>query len=415
MVGSVGLTDAKIKGLKVPASGQAEYADSLVPGLRVRIGSSGVRTFILRKRIGGRVRNMTIDRYHERRFTLADARKKARSLISDIEAGADPAAGRSRRRRGHETVGTVRALFQDYRAAKASLRSIREVERIFDKYVLPELGGRLADSITRADVTRLVDGIAARTMARAVAAQLSAFYSWAMPRLDRLEANPCRDAGKPPKPPSRDRVLSEAELRALWKAAAAEPAPFGPGIRLLLLTLQRRDEVFSAHRAEFDLEAKLWTIPADRAKNGIAHLVPLAPAAVAELEHLLAKAGDGKLFPARGKKASAAGQTASGFSRAWERIRGAVEQELKGPVERFTIHDLRRTGATGMQRLGIRLEVTEAVLNHISGTRAGIVGIYQRHQFTEEKRHALNAWEAELGRIVAPKRAANVVPLKGRG
>jgi integrase len=404
----LGLTDAKIKGLKPPATGQAEHPDALVPGLRVRIGSSGVKTFILRKRIAGRVRNLTLDRYHERRFTLADARKRARAIISDIEAGADPAAGRVGRRRGQETVGTVHALFQDYRVAKARLRSIREVERIFEKYVLPEFGGRLADSITRADVTRLIDGIAASTMARAVAAQLSAFYSWAMPRLERLGANPCRDSWKPAKPPSRDRVLSDAELRAVWKAMKVEPAPFGPAFRLLLITLQRRDEVFSADRAEFDLKAKVWTIPATRAKNGVAHIVPLAPAVVGELKALLATAGDGKLFPARGNAENAS----SGISKAWERIRAAVGKELKRPVERFTIHDLRRTGATGLQRLGIRLEVTEAVLNHVSGSRAGIVGIYQRHHFTEEKRHALNAWAVELERIVASESSANVVPIR---
>src|SRR4051812_33062197 len=197
MVGIVGLTDAKIKGLRTPPTGQVEYPDTLVPGLRLRVGSSGAKTFILRKRVGGRARNLTIERYHERRFTLADARKKTRSLISDIEAGAEPAPSRNRRRTG-EAAGTEKALFDEYRVAKNGLRSIAEVRRIFEKYVIPEIGGRLADSVTRADITRLIDGVSARTMARAVAAQLSAFYSWAMPRLDRLDSNPCRDAWKPP-------------------------------------------------------------------------------------------------------------------------------------------------------------------------------------------------------------------------
>src|SRR6476620_9263582 len=237
MVAQVGLTDAKIKALKAPSGGQVEYPDALVPGLRLRVGSSGAKTFILRKRVGGRARNLTLDRYHERRFTLADARKKARALISDIEAGEDPQPSRQRGRKG-QTSGTVKALFEDYKIAKSGLRSIAEVKRIFEKYVIPEIGGRLADSVTRADITRLIDGIAAPTMARAVGAQLSAFYSWAMPRLERLESNPCRDAWKPPKPPSRDRVLSDEEVRALWNASLRELVPFGPGIRLLLLTLQ---------------------------------------------------------------------------------------------------------------------------------------------------------------------------------
>lgn len=395
MVAVTGLTDAKIKALKAPESGQVEYPDALVPGLRIRVGSSGAKTFILRKRIGGRARNLTLDRYHERRFTLADARKKARALISDIEAGAQPQP-RGKGRRAGEATYTVQALFDEYKRAKAHLRSLPEVKRIFEKYVLPEIGGRLADSITRADVTRLIDGISARTMARAVGAQLSAFYSWAMPRLDRLESNPCRDAWKPPKPPSRDRVLTDEEIRAVWKASLDEPVPFGPGIRLLLLTLQRRDEVFSADVVEFDLEKAIWTIPGARAKNGVVHIVPLSSAAIAEIKPLVGERKEGKLFPARGH----AEHAPSGFSRSWARIREAVEMGLRRPAERFTMHDLRRTGATGLQRLGVRLEVTEAVLNHVSGSRGGIVGVYQRHHFTDEKRHALEAWAAELSVIV---------------
>src|SRR3954452_12021038 len=125
MVAAVGLTDAKIRALKYPPEGQVEYPDTLVPGLRLRVGSSGAKTFILRKRVGGRARNLTLDRYHERRFTLADARKKARALISDIESGAEPQPSRRDRRSGH-TGGTVKALFEDYKVAKNGLRSISE-------------------------------------------------------------------------------------------------------------------------------------------------------------------------------------------------------------------------------------------------------------------------------------------------
>jgi integrase len=402
---AVGLTDAKIKTLKAPEHGQAEHPDSVVPGLRVRVGASGAKTFILRKRVAGRLRNMALGRYNETRFTLADARKKARSLLSDIEAGGDPTPTLRTRHQSRAGQGTIRALYDDYRRAKAHLRSHREVDRIFNRHILPALGDRLADTVTRGDVTRLVDGIEARSMARAVAAQLSSFYSWALPRLDRLPANPCRDAGKPPKARARDRVLTTDELRALWKVLESEPAPFGPAIRLLLLTLQRREEVFSADCSEFDLSSRVWTIPAQRAKNGVAHIVPLSDAAVVELETLLAGHAEGKLFPARGNPQNGP----SGISKAWARIRDGVQERLGRSLERFTIHDLRRTGATGLQRLGIRLEVTEAVLNHISGSRGGIVGVYQRHHFTDEKRFALNAWASDLQRIVHGESAVNRV------
>ena len=412
MAGTIGLTDAKIKGLTPPEKGQAEYPDKVVAGLRVRIGTSGAKTFIVRKRIGGRIANVTVGRFHDQRFTLADARKKARTLLNDIEGGGDPRT--ETRKKAGAGSGTVRALFDDYKKAKAGKRSISEIERIFDKYVLPEIGDRLADSLNRADITRLIDGVATGgskptpVMARAVAAQLSAFYSWAMPRLHRLEFNPCRDAGKPDRPKPRERVLTDAELKALWNVLDGEGIPWGPSVKLLILTGQRRDEVFSADRAEFDLKGKLWTIPGDRAKNGRAHLVPLSPAAVELLEAVPEIEGSDKLFPSRSNLENGA----SGFSKALARIIAAIEKEL-GPIERFTLHDLRRTLATGLQRLGVRLEVTEAVLNHVAGTRGGLVGVYQRHHFSDEKRHALEAWAAEVERIIAGADRDNVVAING--
>lgn len=415
MAGAVGLTDAKIKGMSAPKTGRIEVADKVVSGLRIRVGTSGTKTFIVRKRIGGRVANVTVGRFHDTRFTLTDARKKARTLLNDIEGGGDPRGG-TRKATG-AGVGTIRALFGDYKKAKAGKRSIGEIERIFERYVLPEIGDRLADSVTRADATRLIDGVATGgikptpVMARAVAAQLSAFYSWAMPRLHRLEVNPCRDAGKPDKPKPRERVLSNDEIKALWTVLEGEGWPWGPAVKLLILTGQRRDEVFSADRSEFDLEAKLWTIPGERAKNGKAHLVPLSTYATKLLAKVPVIDGSAKLFPSRADP----GRGASGFSRALTRIIANMAKDLAGEnqepstVEHFTLHDLRRTMATGLQRLGVRLEVTEAVLNHVAGTRGGLVGVYQRHDFLDEKRQALNAWSAEVARIVTSKDHGNLV------
>lgn len=405
------LTDAKLKGMRPPAAGQIEVSDAQVPGLRVRMGTSGVQTFILRKRVGGRIRNITVGRYQPPRFGLADARKKARSIISDIEQGKDPAATVATPRRAAPAALTIRTLWPQYKAAKAGLRSIAEVERVFERYVLPELGDRLADAVTRGDVTRFIDDIAERApvMARNVHAQLSSFYTWALPRLDRLPANPCRDAGRPPKPKSRDRVFSDAELRALWRVIEQQAEPWRASMKLLVLTGQRREEVFNADRAEFDLERALWVIPADKAKNGVEHLVPLSAAAVELLKAIPVDKESPKLFPAAGNPKTGP----SGISKAVKRARAGLEAAMGAPVAHWTLHDIRRTVATGMQRLGIRLEVTEAVLNHVSGSRGGIVGVYQRHNFLEEKRHALHAWAAEVERIVAGEGRGNVVALRG--
>lgn len=390
------LTDAKIRDIRRPEKGQIEVRDKTVPGLRVRIGVSGTKTFVLRKSVAGRYRNITLGRYCDR-FGLTEARKKARQLLSDIEFKADPVAALPAPRRRSHTNPTVRSLWPDYKAAKSDRRTIREIERVFDRHIIPVFGDRAADKITRSEITRFIDDIARTTpvMARNVLAQFSAFYTWALPRLDDLPANPCRDAGRPPAPKPRERVLSEREIGALSRVLDREKKPFGPAIKLLLLTGQRRNEVFDADRSEFDLEARLWTIPGVRAKNGATHLVPLSPAALAIVKDLLATEKSEKLLPARGNWDA----SPSGFSKAMARIRDALEAELKEPVQHWTLHDLRRTMATGLQRLGVRLEVTEAVLNHLSGSRAGIVGVYQRHNYFEEKRAALAAWAREVKRL----------------
>jgi len=394
--GSIALTDAKILALKPPASGQAEYPDSVVPGLRLRVGVSGTKTFMLRKRVAGKYRNITLGRYSER-MTLSDARKKARQILSDVEMNADPVKALPKPQRLTVSGHTVKALWPAYKKSKSHLRKAGEIERVFERHILPEFGDRAADGITRSEITRFIDEIAQRTpvMARNILAYFSAFYTWALPRLDRLPGNPCRDAGRPPKPKSRERVLSENEIGALCLVLDGEAQPFGPAIRLLLLTGQRRNEVFEANRAEFDLERAMWTITSDRAKNGAAHLVPLSAPALAIVKDLLASHKSDKLIPARGNWDAGP----SGFSKAMTRIRAALQTMMGEPVPHWTLHDLRRTLATGMQRLGVRLEVTEAVLNHLSGSRAGIVGVYQRHNYFDEKRDALNAWAKEVTRL----------------
>lgn len=371
----------------------------------MRVGVSGAKSFVLRKRVAGKYRNITLGRYSER-LLVADARKKARQILSDVEMKADPAACLPKPQRRSPAGQTISALWPAYKQAKAHLRRSGEIERVFKRHILPEFGDRAADGITRSEITRFIDGIALRTpvMARNILSYFSAFYSWALPRLDRLPGNPCRDAGRPPRPKPRERVLSELEIGALWHVLESEGEPFGRAIKLLLLTGQRRNEVFEAERSEFDLEKKLWTIPANRAKNGVAHLVPLPPQVLEIVKSLIGHDRGEKLIAARGN--CEAGP--SGFSKAMKRIRSELEVRVGQPVPHWTLHDLRRTMATGLQRLGVRLEVTEAVLNHLSGSRSGIVGVYQRHHYHDEKRVALTAWSKEVRKLArAPMQTKN--------
>lgn len=400
MSNPVTLTDAKIAGLKPPERGRVEIIDKVVPGLRVRIGASGIVSFIVRKRVGGSIKNVTLGRYGPR-FTLVDARKAARTALSDLTAGKKVVAVR------RDSL-TVKSLWAEYVQTKTGLRSHHEIIRTGEKHILPELGDRMADAVTRGEITRFIDGIRAPVMARLVHAQLSAFYTWAMPRLDKLESNPCRDAGRPAKPKARDRVLTDTELAALWRVVDAQAEPWRSAVQLIILTGQRKSEVFEARRNEFDLQAGVWTIPAERAKNDETHIVPLSAPAKAILEGISEVEGSKMLFPAGGNP----DKPASGIGKAVERMRVGLRAELGDEVQQWSLHDIRRTVATGLQRLGVRFEVTEAVLNHVSGSKGGVAGVYQRHNWADEKRTALDAWAKELERILKGSKADNVVSIK---
>ncbi len=197
----------------------------------------------------------------------------------------------------------------------------------------------------------------------------------------------------------------------MWNAAGADASPYSPLVKLLILTGQRLAEVGGMQWDELDLKNKLWTLPAERVKNGERHEVPLSDAAVEILTALpRIKTTKGFVFTTTRDAA------VSGFSLAKGRLDDAVKASLtKGarPPEHWVFHDLRRTMASGMARLGIQLPVIEKVLNHSSGSFRGIVGVYQRHSYADEKRQALDAWASFVQSTVSGKRPANVVSLRG--
>lgn len=262
-----------------------------------------------------------------------------------------------------------------------------------------------AESLDRAAIVRTLDDMARAgkmSIASRTAAYGRACYQWAIKR-GTLTANPFAALPAVGAKAKRERVLTDDELAAIWRAALGMVAPFGPITRLLILTGQRREEVAGMTWAELSDDLTTWTIAADRAKNGAPHRVPLAEPA-RKIVRALLHAGD-LVIP--GDKPPA---PFSGWSKAKARL------DARSDVTDWVLHDLRRTMATGLQRLGVRLEVIEAVLGHTSGSRAGIVGIYQRHDWANEKRAALDAWAAHVLSIVEGRQAAaaNVVPLAGR-
>ena len=219
-------------------------------------------------------------------------------------------------------------------------------------------------------------------MAARTAAYGKAAYGWGVKR-GALSVNPFSNLPVTPIV-KRERVLSDDELAAIW-GATASAGPFNGIVRLLILTGQRREEVAGMTWAELSGDFSAWTIPASRAKNGATHIVPLASPAQ-DLLRSVPRFGE-LVFPGL-----------RGPFNGWSKAKAALD--AKSGVTDWRLHDLRRMAATGLQRLGVRLEVTEQVLNHVSGSRAGIVGVYQRHDFASEKRAALEAWGSNVEAIV---------------
>lgn len=263
--------------------------------------------------------------------------------------------------------------------------------------------------IARRDVIELLDSTVDRgaaTMANRELAAVRRMFGWCVER-GILDASPCAGMRAPVPERSRDRLLSDDEIRLFWNAADTIGWPFGPLFKLLLLTGQRRDEVGEMRWREIDGDKRLWTLPRERVKSDRAHEVPLCDAAVAILAVLPRVSGrPGYVFTTNGET------PVSGWSRAKNRLDKAMaDAGMTG--EPWRLHDLRRTAASGMARLAIDLPVIEKVLNHVSGSFAGIVGVYQRHGFADEKRRALDTWGAHVERLVTGQ-GADVVPIKLR-
>jgi integrase len=251
---------------------------------------------------------------------------------------------------------------------------------------------------------------------------LQRFFKWAAAR-DLIEASPAAAAEKPGRETTRGRVLSDAELVEIWRAAERMGTAYGAGIRLLILTAARRGEIFRARRDELDLAGGRILLPAARSKNGEPRSIWLPPLALDLVTALPAFTGSPWLLTADGQHPC----TNHGYNRRrldvlilearrTEALKLRADLDGVEPIPRWWVHDLRRTAATRMQRLGVRLEAVEAALGHVAGSRAGIVGIYQRHRFDEEARAALASWGEHLHLLLSDRGSpGQVVSLRRQG
>ncbi len=379
----------------LPGHVRREVPDGLLPGFYLVIQPSGAKSWAVRYRMEGRPQKMTLGSHP--RLGLAAARDAAREALRQVAEGRDPRPSKSARPKDDDAIypvsfsRLVESFLERHVQARNRASTAKETERLLRKNALPVWSELEAQSITRRDVINLLDGLvdggAAITANRTLAA-LSKLFNWAVDR-GVLETSPCTRVPKPGVERSRDRVLSDAELAHVLKAATKRGWPFGTFVQLLALTGQRRNEVAGMRWSEIDLASSTWTIPAVRTKNGRVHDVPLSPEVVAILDRVPPVKSDFVLT-------TNMSSPISGFSKAKRELDELIDSDQGGPLRAWTYHDLRRTMASGMARLGIALPVIEKVLNHASGSFAGVVGVYQRHDYAEEKRDALARWAAHL-------------------
>src|SRR6266478_1371769 len=419
-----------------PSSSRQEIHDGLLVGLYLIVQPSGAKSFAVRYRYAGTPRKLTLGAFPA--ITLEAARDIGGKALRAAAEGRDPATekqsakGDAKRQAAEEIRGkrdlyeNVAREFIERHAMKSNRETTwRETARILglrpspdDPTKLVEIGGdvmpawrgRKIQDISKRDVIALLDAVNDRgspVMANRVLSAVRKLFNWCLAR-DIIQASPCTLVTPPAPERSRDRVLTDDELRLVWNAADKDPSPFGSLVKLLVLTGQRLGEVGGMRWSELDLANKLWTLPAPRVKNNEMHEVPLSDAAVAIIAALpRIKTTQGYVFATRRDAA------VSGFSRAKTRLDAAILAALPGDAKAlapWVFHDLRRTMARGMARLGIQLPVVEKVLNHTSGSFRGVVGIYQRHDFFLEKHIALATWASHIATVVSGKAPANVIP-----
>jgi integrase len=404
------LTDRFVETAKPPKSGRVDVTDTKARGLVLRVAaaskrhSRGLKSWAIRYRPkGGVQRRETIGTYPS--LSLAKARQRALAVVAAASGGGDLPADETRERQRSVALSrTVGDLLTEYVGAyaKVSQRRWQLTERLFDQHVRPHLGAKRLVDLRRHDVAAMLDKLqkaGLRAQVNRVRSQIVAALNWAVEARDYLEANPAagvkrRKALETP----RGRVLSDDELRAIWRAAERIGGPGGAFVMMLALTGQRRDEIRCLPWSEIMPGTADWVLPAARNKGRRDHLVPLPKAAVDLIDSL--PKGGAFVFSVNGSKPYAGH---SGLKIIIDR-----ESGVKG----WTYHDLRRTCASGMAALRISQDAIDRVLNH---AKSRLAGTYNVHEYRAEKATALKVWAKRVAVVVGEGRdAPNVAELRAR-
>lgn len=414
------LTDALVRSAKPREGIRTSYSDALVPGFELRVSTQGKRTFSFRYQSkSGRAVRVAIGEYRtgfsHGGISLADARDQAARLRAAVRAGGEPRKLLADAIAAPPETITFAALMDSYLAAlaprvRASTLALNR-QRL-NTHTLSVLGDRDAASIRRAEVRLLLQQIGAQhpATARAVAGLIGSVFRHARIELELELGNPAEGLQRLFARTTRDRVLSDEELRRLWLAfVSPETSPMSSAMahcmQLGAVTLQRGGELIGIHDREIDLQQQLWVIPSARSKNRREHLVPLSGHAVRIIEAARRERDCSRrqaglsltpspLFPSRANPDVAIDRHA--LTRAMTRLCSSLGIDDAG------MHDLRRTGATNLtsERLGVPRFHVSAVLGHISET-GGVTAVYDRNNYVVQKRQALEAWAELLERIVS--------------
>jgi integrase len=390
---------------------RAEYPDAACPGLHLVVQPTGTRSwaFRFRRRTDRKNVKLTLGKAGDGGLSLAAARHAAAAHRHRLEQGAvlvTPVTAVTPQsvRTGDKVETAVASFLELHVRRKNRISTARVTENIFNRIIVPAWRNRTIDSIRRRDIIDLVEDVAASGRgyhANRTCAVLSKFFAWLVAR-DALTFSPVTGVERPHKEKIRSRVLTDDELRVLWLACGHEGAS-GEAIRLMTLTGARRGEVGEMSRREVDQDHQLWNLPAERTKNGRPHTIPLSTQAWTLIEARPRFADCNFVFSADGKRAV----------NNWDEVKHRISAKAGVTASSWRLHDLRRTCASGMQRLGVSVPVIEKALNHTSGTFRGIVGVYQTHDYADEVRVALQRWADRVDELVGGK-PAKVVKLRVR-
>jgi integrase len=396
------LKQSNVDKLQLP-SGKTDHIewDDDLPGFGLRIRAGGSRVYVVQYKVGAKNRRMTLG--STKKLHFEPARKEAKKLLGRVGLGQDPQGDKATARAtASETFKAIAERFIAYQAKRLRPSSLYSTS-LYLMARCKRLHDLKLEAVTRREIASVLSTIATHSGAvsadRARAA-LSAMFAWSM-REGLCETNPTIATNTFAGAVKRDRVLTKDEIVAIWSALPDND--YGRIVKLLFYTGARPDEIGGLTWAELTpLDDRLIRLPAERSKNKRAFDLPLSQPASDLIANLEQREGRGHVF----------GKRNSGFQ-GWSKAKRELDAKLKG-VKPWQLRDIRRTVATGMAEIGVQPHIVEAVLNHVSGAKAGVAGVYNKAVYAKEKREAVEIWANHIAVILAQASGANVTRIADR-